>query len=153
MHLNDLRTICTSILRDGGDRFDTTMGIVSRIDSDSDSDSEIYEVIAVDSASATPRLGEQFSLRAVYCRDVYETGKTIALTEINGVPGLCLHPLYRFIPCEVYISSPILVAGSVWGTLNYTSMILRDEPFSEADIQYNEARAAHIASIIEAMES
>lgn len=142
MYISDVRALATEILHEGRMKFDSMIGIVSHIYDGT------YEVFAVNSVTGTPQVGEKFGLRAVYCREVYEKRKTIALAEIKGIPGLRLHPLYTLIPCEVYISSPIIIDGSVWGTLNYTSMIIRDTPFSLEDVQYNEDQAARIATAI-----
>ena len=142
MYVSELRAICTDVSQEGRIKYDATMGIVSRIYDG------IYEIFAIDSVTGMPQVGAKFDLQAVYCREVYEKQKTVALTEFNGVAGLRLHPLYTFIPCEMYISSPIIIDGSVWGTLNFTSLISRDYPFSMEDIQYNEAAAGKIAAAV-----
>lgn len=72
----------------------------------------------------------------------------MGITEIDGNPGMQLHPLYDIIPCEAYVNSPIIVNDSVWGTLNYTSFETREEPFSLHDIEYNEIQATKIAEVI-----
>jgi len=144
MDTGGLRGICREILRDGRQHFGLMMGIVSHIHDNR------YEILAVDSEIATPHAGDIFNLQAVYCREVVEKKQTIAITEIDGQAGMCLHPLYKYVPCEVYISSPIMVNGEVWGTLNYTSMDVRLNPFSSEDIEYNETQAARIASAIRA---
>ncbi len=142
MELSGLRAVCTDITREGREKFDAMVGITSRIIDGT------YEIFAIDSTNGTPKVGAKFDLQAVYCREVYEKQKTVAITEVDGVVGLCLHPLYRFIPCEMYISSPIIVDDTVWGTLNFTSMIAREDPFSLEEIQFNEAQAAKIAAAI-----
>jgi len=78
--------------------------------------------------------------------------KTVSINEINGVLGMKLHPLYDFIPCEVYISSPIIIDNNVWGTLNFTSLEVRNEPFTLEHIAFNEKQADRIASAIVAAE-
>ena len=119
------------------------MGIVSHIHDGK------YDVVAVSSETGIPVVGDCYPVEAVYCREVLATKKTVAITEIEGVKGMSLHPLYDEIPCGFYISSPILVKGKVWGTLNYTSLEIRDTPFSDDDIAYNEARAATIAALLD----
>jgi GAF domain-containing protein len=106
---------------------------------------QLYEVVAVSSETGIPGVGDTYPLDSVYCRDVVKTGVTVAITEIDGLQGMSLHPLYNSIPCESYISSPIHVEGKVWGTLNFTSLEKRDMPFSEAEIKFNEENASLIA--------
>lgn len=138
------RKLALGVLDEGRRRFDAMLGIVSRIQDDT------YEIFAVSSATGIPEAGDRYPLSAVYCRDVVQARRTVAITEIDGVPGLCLHPLYDAIPCEFYISSPILVGGRVWGTVNFTSLARRAKPFSDQDIAHNEAAASSIAAAIAA---
>jgi GAF domain-containing protein len=134
-----LQNLYNVILTEGNNRFSTTMGIVSHIENDE------YEIAAVQSIGDVFVPGESFPLYQTYCRDVYNTGKTIALTELDGKPGLECHPLYKDLPLEAYISTPILKHGAIWGTLNFSSMILKSSPFNDSDIEYIESFAKRIA--------
>ncbi|GAB1394710.1 hypothetical protein MASR1M60_28740 [Rhodocyclaceae bacterium] len=136
------RKLALSILDEGQHKFNAMLGIVSRIQNGT------YEIFAVTSDTGIPGVGDIYPLKAVYCREVAQSKRTVAITEIDGIPGLRLHPLYDTIPCEFYISSPILVNGQVWGTLNYTSLERRSTPFSADEIRYNEDKALLIATAI-----
>lgn len=142
MNLRAARTLVNEILLAGRKRFDAMLGIVSRIHDDT------YEIFAVASETGIPEIGDSYPLTAVYCREVVEKRHTVAITEIDGVPGLSRHPLYDAIPCECYLSSPIFVDDKVWGTLNYTSLEARDTPYSAEDIADNEAQALRIAQAV-----
>jgi GAF domain-containing protein len=142
MNNKTLATLCSGILNEGRSRFDAMLGIVSRIEKGQ------YEVFAVSSDTGIPDKGDCYPLSAVFCRDVFEHRKTFAITEIDGVQGMRLHPLYETIPCEFYLGSPIFVDGKVWGTLNFTSLANKDVPFSAADVANNEANALKIALAI-----
>ena len=146
MKIPQLRSICADTLRDGRQKHGLATGIVSNIYDDK------YEVFAVDSETGIPQAGDIFEVRAVYCREVVDKGQSVAVTQVDDTPGMCLHPLYQIIPCEVHISSPIIVNGAIWGTLNYTSFEIREAPFSSDDIAYNESQAASIAAAIEQTE-
>jgi GAF domain-containing protein len=139
MSQNEIQNLYKAILAEGNSRFSTTMGIVSHIENDE------YKIIAVKSIGGVFVSGESFPLYKTYCRDVYSTGKTIALTELEGKPGLECHPLYKNLPLEAYISTPILKHGVIWGTLNFSSMILKSSPFSDSDIEFIESSAKRIA--------
>jgi hypothetical protein len=87
MKNNKLTGLSLAILDDGRCRFDAMLGIVSRIQDGT------YEIIAVSSETGIPEVGDRYPLTAVYCREVVQSGHTVAITEIDGVPGMCLHPL------------------------------------------------------------
>lgn len=119
------------------------MGIVSHIERDR------YEIVAISSSTGVFVAGEDFPLKDTYCRDVYEQGKTIALTEMEGVSGLQRHPLYDTLPLEVYIGTPILVANKVWGTINFSCMKLRKNAFTNEDIDFIESAAKEVSKEID----
>ena len=146
MNIAELRKICTNTLKEGRERFGLATGIVSQIHDG------LYEVIAADSATGIPHAGDIYDARGVYCREVIDSKQSVSITKIGDTPGMCLHPLYEIIPCEAYVSSPIFVDGNIWGTLNYTSFEIRNEPFSAEDITYNEDQAARIAVFIKEAE-
>lgn len=142
MNVADLKLICTDILKDGRQKFGLATGIVSRIIDNK------YEVFAADSDTGIPQAGDIFDVHGVYCKEVLDKKQSVGITQINDAPGMCLHPLYEIIPCEAYISSPLIVNEHIWGTLNYTSFEIRGTPFSSEDIAYNESHAAKIAAAI-----
>ncbi len=142
MNITQLRDICAEMLRQGRQQHRLATGIVSRISNNR------YEVFAVDSGTGIPQVGDIFDASAVYCREVLEKVRSVAITQIDDTLGMCLHPLYEIVPCEAYISSPLIVDGSVWGTLNYTSFEKRSIPFSGDDIAFNENQAAAIVAAI-----
>jgi len=139
MKQGDIQRLYNEILSIGNDLFSTTMGIVSHIENDE------YEIIAIRSIANVFVPGESFPLRQTYCRDVFRTGKTIALTELEGKPGLQCHPLYNDLPIEAYIGTPVQKHGIIWGTLNFSNMVLRPAPFSDIEIEFIESSAKRIS--------
>jgi len=129
----EVRDITQPILREGREKFHLMVGIVSQIAAGQ------YEIFDVSSETGIPQVGDVFDLAGVYCREVYKTGETVAITEIEGQKGMCLHPLYTVIACEAYISSPIIVNGVTWGTLNFTSFDIREAAFSADEIAMRSA--------------
>jgi len=130
------------VLSLGLERLSMAMGIVSHIDNDS------YQVMAVQSDSKVFVAGETFPLENTYCRQVVEECQTVALTELGDLPGLCKHPLYIGMPLEAYISTPIYKNGDIWGTLNFSSMKIRDSAFSEDEIEFVEESARAISEAL-----
>ncbi|WP_043798199.1 GAF domain-containing protein [Azospira oryzae] len=131
------------ILHAGRERFGAMMGIVSHVHE------EAYDVVAASSVTGIPIVGDTYKLDAVYCREVIQKKHTVAIAEIDGVQGMCLHPLYDEIPFEFYISAPIVVSGEIWGTLNFTSLAKRDAPFTPDDIRFIEAQAQRLGEQLE----
>lgn len=138
----ELKKQCDVILEEGCKKLGLSMGVVSYIQENR------YEIVAVYSDTGVFVAGESFPLGDTYCRDVVARAKTVAITEIDGVPGMQLHPLYHVLSLEAYISTPIIVNGPVWGTLNFSSMRVRPEKFSEDEISYVESLAARASLII-----
>lgn len=146
--MNDpvFRHFCEALLDQGRDALAAETGIVSRIHDD------LYTVVAVRARTNVFRHGDTFPLQETYCRDVFSRGELIALTEVDGTPGLQKHPLYMPMALEAYIAAPIMIDGSVWGTVNYTSMKIREQPFSDEDARLVSAQADRIASQLLAMK-
>ena len=138
-----LKKLCNEIILEGLEMLSMAMGIVSHIENDG------YEIVSVTSSTNAFVAGETFNLRDTYCREVVSTGKTLAMTDIDGIAGLCAHPLYIGLPLEAYISSPIFFNRTVWGTLNFSSMIIKSKPFSDKEIIFTELSAARISTLLE----
>ena len=139
----DFKFACDKALTDGINRLGLEFGIVSRIED------ELYEVFCVVSQTNVFQKGEKFPLQLTYCREVFSKNKTIALTEIEGIPGLAMHPLYMPMALEAYIGSPIINGSRVWGTINFTSMRVRAQAFSEEEKRFVEDAAYQLGKLIE----
>jgi len=134
-----IRALCKILLRQGLESLDLALGIVSKIEG------KDYHIFSVMPEDAVFKEAEVFALEDTYCRDVVESQSVIALTHLGGVQGLSKHPLYIGLPLEAYICAPIIVNGQVWGTLNFSSMKIRDLPFTEDDKAQMQAWACTIA--------
>lgn len=130
------------LLKAGRSILELQVGIVSKVNDRN------YELIAIDDIANEFKVGDVLDLGETYCRDVVNQGKTIALTEIKGQPGLQRHPLYAARALEAYIGVPIFVDGAVWGTVNFSSMALRPKEFSSAETALVEAYAGLISESI-----
>ena len=137
-----LKFLCEDILEEGLEIFNLSLGIVSKVEGSS------YTVITVMPAGGVFQSGETFDLKDTYCREVVETQATVALAKLGNTPGLSKHPPYSGLPLEAYIGAPIKIADKVWGTLNFSSMKIRNHDFSKAEIELIESRASMIAEKI-----
>ena len=142
MYSPEFKKLCKEIVAEGSEKLGMSMGIVSKIYNNK------YEVVAVYSKTGVFVAGESFPLSDTYCKDVYSKAKTIALTEIDGIAGLQLHPLYHIHALEAYISTPIFKNDVVWGTLNFSCMRIRPNEFSRDEIKYVENSAAKISVLL-----
>jgi GAF domain-containing protein len=129
---------CQILVNEGIEQLKMPIGIVSHIYND------WYEIVTINSEIGEFIGGALFPLSSTYCRDVFRSQKTLAITEIDGVPGMKRHPLYVSLPLEAYISAPIRHNNEVWGTVNFTSPKYRNA-FSKEEIQLVEGYADRIS--------
>lgn len=137
-------TLFDELLETGRSILNLQVGIVSKVYGSS------YELIAIADLANEFKPGEVLQLEATYCRDVITSGKTIALTEIDGVTGLQKHPLYAANTLEAYIGAPLFLNGNVWGTINYSSMVLRPSKFTLSETALVEAYAGLVSASLQA---
>ena len=129
---------CHRLLSEGSMKLNMPVGVVSHIFNGT------YQIVAINCGNLQMMDGSSFPLQETYCRDVYEEGHTLALTEIDGVKGMRRHPLYIKLPLEAYLSSPITLRDHIWGTVNFTSPKTR-EPFTDDEIGLVEGYAAQVS--------
>jgi len=129
-----LYNFCTQLLQKGSLKLNLPVGIVSHIYNNN------YEIVAINSNVGSMRSGIVFPLSETYCRDVYDSGKTVATADVERLAG---HPLYVKMPLKAYISAPIHFQKGIWGTVNFTSGTPHP-PFTKADIQLVESYAKKV---------
>lgn len=127
------------LLNSGMSILNLDLGIVSKVYG---SNYELVEILGMSAGFVT---GDILQIKSTYCRDVISTGKTVALTELDGIRGLRRHPLYTSMVLEAYIAAPIFFAGQIWGTINFSSANFHAKPFSVSEIALINAYAAIIS--------
>jgi GAF domain-containing protein len=137
---------CHEIVNQGVEQLKMPVGIVSHIYND------VYQIVTINREMGVLVNGAVFALSDTYCRDVYRADATLAITEIDGQPGMVRHPLYVNLPVEAYISAPIHHAGAVWGTVNFTSTELR-KPFSTTEQKLVEGYAEQIGRFLDEIDT
>ena len=136
-----------AILKAGCEKFGLPQGIISHICHD------IYEIMAIYPEHEMIRVGDNLALEDTYCREVVVTEQVVAITEMDGVPGMQNHPLYSNMPLEAYISAPIFVKSDIWGTLNFSALSIRHVAFGTDDIEWMKSQATNIENLILATET
>lgn len=117
-------------------------GIVSHIEGD------IYTVVAQASPPETLFDGQTFPFGITYCSITIEKGDVFAVHAM-GASDHRGHPCYAAMQIETYIGAPILVNGSVYGTVNFSSPHRYGREFSEGDVEFMQLLARWAGSAIE----
>ncbi|WP_146417831.1 PAS domain-containing protein [Haloarcula hispanica] len=101
---------------------DLEIGIVSRVQGDD------YTVKAVHAPESEIESGDQFDLESTYCEAVIGTDSVCSFADAVA-DGRETHPAYREFELESYIGVPLVVDGTRYGTVNFSSPTTRVAPF------------------------
>ncbi|HBE18626.1 MAG TPA: hypothetical protein DEG17_00190 [Cyanobacteria bacterium UBA11149] len=125
--------------------FALDIGIVSRIHE------ETYQIIA---AQVPPRLSLE-----IRSGNLFNLGQTISRATIQSKEPICLdsvkdsqwknHPAYPALSLESYIGTRIMVGGTTYGTLNFSSLKERSLSFKDSDKQLLKLMAQWVGNEIE----
>ncbi|WP_370980133.1 GAF domain-containing protein [Agaribacterium sp. ZY112] len=113
-------------LLSGTEIFSLETGIVSQIKSDGS-----YHVLDVISPLEVLEAGQIFPLEDTYCKYVYQQQKVLGIPQVGKLSFMAQHPVYKNLKLEAYLSAPIYVRDTLFGTLNFTSTHSRAYAFSE----------------------
>ena len=89
-----------------------------------------------------------FDLNITYCDLVVSQADVIAIEQMS-VSEYSGHPCYQTFSLEAYIGVAIQVNQKPYGTLNFSSPLRRDQPFSEGDRVFMRLLARWIGAAIE----
>ena len=106
--------------------FGMETGIVSKVD-----DTNIYHVLDIISPLEALQKGQEFPLEDTYCREVVKTRTVLGFPQVGDLDYMNCHPVYQNLKLEAYLSSPIYVGDELFGTLNFTSVNIRKNGFSQ----------------------
>ena len=107
--------------------FEQSLGIVSHIEN------EIYTIEYIKGPEDAPAPGVTFRFNETYCAHTYAANSAIAF-ENAGRSEICNHPCYQNFKLESYIGAPIIVDGQRYGTLNFSSPEIHQQPFSANEL-------------------
>ncbi len=140
---HDEITLFQEYLSVGKKLFNLETGIVSKIENST------YTVLSFSSPLEGLEEGLEFPLQDTYCREVFARKETVAIAHVGADKKMCLHPVYLNMKLESYISAPIYVEGSIFGTLNFTDRRIRDDGFSSNQFDTIEIMAKTIGRFLE----
>lgn len=141
------------ILELGCELFDLPFGIVSHVVNDD------YTVEYCHSPNGELAQGAVFDLGVCYCLHTLRRNEVTGFFHA-GQSSIAEHPCYEVFQLEAYLGVSIHVAGKVWGTLNFSSSIARDNDFSADEyelvklfgqwVSVELTRERHVVSVTEA---
>ena len=152
-HLNEVAAIThlplaehlRKALQAGCAHFGLSMGIVSRIENES------YEILSHHSPPGTLSDHQRFPLGDTYCSLTLRASDVVTMHHV-GASELKGHPCYQQFGLEAYIGTPLVVAGNVFGTANFSSSEPCAEIFDEQDKEFIRLLARWIGATIERNE-
>ncbi|MEO1342383.1 MAG: ATP-binding protein, partial [Cyanobacteria bacterium J06635_13] len=133
------------ILIMGCQQFDLEVGILSKIEA------ERYRVIAVklpNDSTLDVAAGDIFNVEDTCCDLAISTQQPISFLEAE-----IEHPCYLDADPQAYLGTKVMVGGEVYGTLNFSSLHSRIEPFKTIDLELIELMAQWIGGEIERRKS
>lgn len=130
-----------ALLNIGTEKLNLETAIVSRVIDNT------YTIVHAVSPNPDITPGAQFSLVDTYCVEALRRSDALMYHNINIHPGAA-HPCYEKYPMRSYFSLPLEVNGETYGTLNFSSLEPRNEPFSDEDIDLVYCVAGWIATTL-----
>ncbi|WP_420566104.1 response regulator [Thalassobaculum sp.] len=115
------------ILQLGVDHFGTELGTASR--------TEGGKYIVERSVGSGPirAPGTTFDLETTYCHHMLERERALAFHNVEE-SELADADCFRTFGRRTYIGAPVIVEGEVYGTINFSSIGARQQPFSKSDL-------------------
>lgn len=108
----------------GSETFGLPLGIVSEIKDN------VYTVKHCVSPDNSLSAGMQFDFENTFCVHTLAANQPVSFHYAKE-SAIANHPCYTQFKLESYIGAPLLVEGKLFGTLNFSSSELKDQPFSE----------------------
>lgn len=142
-HYESFEALIHDYLDSGIKIFQMQTGIVSHIIDDTR-----YIVKDVVTNLDAIRSGDEYELQGTYCREVALTKETLGFPHVGDMVELKEHPVYVNLKLEAYLSAPILVNDTLYGTLNFTSLKPRAHGFSEHEHDLITLMAGSIGNFI-----
>lgn len=118
----------------GCETYGLELGIFARIDG------TVYTVEEVYPPDGGIARGAVFDLEKTYCEKTLLAETPISFIHAGGSEWAA-HPCYQSFRLEAYIAVPLRVGGKPVGTLNFSSLKPRQQPFTDADHAFLEVMA------------
>ena len=125
----------------GLEQYNLDIAILSNVEN------EKYKVIqCVTPEEIDINQGDFFEYEETYCALTCRSHQPVAVEYAGSNPVFANHPAYKSCRLECYIGVPIYLNDELYGTLNFSSMNIRHEPFSQSDIDLIRLMASWVES-------
>ena len=142
-----VETLFADYLQAGCAMLGFTTGCVARVAKG------IYHVEAVYTDRQDFAVGWQAPLEVTYCGEVVARGATLACGWVGNEPSLCDRAAYHALGFESYLSTPIWVNGSLYGTLGFAAAAVRSQEFDANEREIIELMAESLGNFIAAQKA
>jgi len=130
------------VLRFGNIFFETSMAIVSQIEGDE------YQIAYVAGPGEIPPPGTVLDYDDTYCMNMLNNDQPVAIDNVQK-SAFSTHPCYDAFKLDTYIGVRLMVRGEPYGTLNFTAVNPRAEPFDDVEIAFMGLLGQWVSSSIE----
>jgi PAS domain S-box-containing protein len=130
------------VLRFGNIFFETSMAIVSKINGDK------YEISYVAGPGELPPPGTILECSDTYCMNMLKNDQPVAIDNVQK-SEFSTHPCYEAFNLDTYIGVRLMVRGQPYGTLNFTAVNPKPEPFDDVEIAFIGLLGQWVSSSIE----
>ena len=105
-----IEDLLADYLQAGCQMFNLATGIVSKIDGSH------YRIMAV-ASPLNLEVGHEFACEDTYCSEVINKMATVTFNHVGSMDSMKDHPVYLNLQLESFMGTPILVNGTLYGTL------------------------------------
>jgi signal transduction histidine kinase len=134
--------LATGFINIGLELFNMKIGIVSEVEE------QTYSVFKVNQNTFGIKERDIFELGKTFCKEVFEKKVTVTHINIGNDKDLKNHPAYQTSKLESYMGSPLRLGAKIYGTLNFSSDMLREE-ISILELQVFESMAFFLSKQLE----
>ncbi len=115
------------VLRFGNVFFDTSLAIVSHVEGDD------YTVRYVDGSDAPPPEGTVLDAQTTYCMNLLLDDEPVSIHDVSR-SSFSATPSYAAFGLDTYMGAQLMVGGEFYGTLSFSAVNPRPEPFDQVDL-------------------
>lgn len=141
-----IENLFADYIKTGCTIFNLSTGIISRVEDSA------YEILAVQSPLDLS-VGYKAPCQDTYCVEIAESRKTVAYPHVEKIPEMQNHPAYLNFQLKSFIGTPILVDGTIYGTLNFSCIKPRRIEFEAHEREIIELMARDIGQSIGTMQT
>ena len=139
----------TEVLQTGCALLGVEIGRLCQID-EKQQENLILNVVAPENSGI--KAGIKLPLEKTFCNVTFAQDKGISVSNA-GKSEWKNSACYEFSHLETYIATPIYVNGEKFGTINYSSLSVRKEPFKETDMDLVRLMGRNVSVILERQKS